>query len=90
MRLPIWAVSIPTAFNLDLSFRILFMVIIGGVGSIMGFVPRRRVHYAVLPIFLDVLLTDLATQWVQSAARARGPRTMVQLPGVRCADHLSS
>jgi branched-chain amino acid transport system permease protein len=26
----------PEAFNLDLSFRILFMVIIGGVGSVLG------------------------------------------------------
>src|SRR6185503_12602766 len=26
----------PEAFNLDLSFRILFMIIIGGVGSILG------------------------------------------------------
>jgi branched-chain amino acid transport system permease protein len=26
----------PDGFNLDLSFRILFMIIIGGVGSIMG------------------------------------------------------
>ena len=36
----------PEAFNLDLSFRILFMVIIGGVGTILGLVPRRGVHHA--------------------------------------------
>ena len=36
----------PEAFNLDLSFRILFMVIIGGVGSDPRLVPRRGVHRA--------------------------------------------
>ena len=30
----------PEAFTLDLSFRILFMVIVGGVGSILGSFPR--------------------------------------------------
>ena len=36
----------PEGFNLDLSFRILFMVIIGGVGQHPGVVPRRGVHRA--------------------------------------------
>ena len=36
----------PEAFNLDLSFRILFMVIIGGVGQHPGVVPGRRLHHA--------------------------------------------
>jgi branched-chain amino acid transport system permease protein len=44
----------PEAFNLDLSFRILFMVIIGGVGSIMGsFLGAAFI--TLLPIFLSVL-----------------------------------
>ena len=34
----------PEAFNLDLSFRILFMIIIGGVGTHPGLVPRQRLH----------------------------------------------
>jgi branched-chain amino acid transport system permease protein len=49
----------PEDFNLDLSFRILFMVIIGGVGSILGsFLGAAFI--TLLPIFLDVLLTDIA------------------------------
>src|SRR5512145_2703218 len=44
----------PEAFNLDLSFRILFMIIIGGVGSIMGsFLGAAFI--TLLPIFLSVL-----------------------------------
>jgi branched-chain amino acid transport system permease protein len=44
----------PEAFNLDLSFRILFMIIIGGVGSILGsFLGAAFI--TLLPIFLSVL-----------------------------------
>ena len=43
----------PEAFNLDLSFRILFMVIVGGVGSILGsFLGAAFI--TLLPIFLSV------------------------------------
>jgi branched-chain amino acid transport system permease protein len=43
----------PEAFVLDLSFRVLFMVIIGGVGSIMGsFVGAAFI--TLLPIFLNL------------------------------------
>jgi branched-chain amino acid transport system permease protein len=43
----------PEGFNLDLSFRILFMVIIGGVGSILGsFLGAAFI--VLLPIFLNV------------------------------------
>jgi len=42
----------PEAFNLDLSFRILFMVIIGGVGSVLGsFLGAAFI--TLLPIFLN-------------------------------------
>ena len=58
----------PAAFNIDLSFRILFMVIIGGVGSIMGSLPRRRLHRAAadlaepcLPHWLGSLPTAVAS-----------------------------
>ncbi len=44
----------PEAFTLDLSFRILFMVIIGGVGSIMGSFFGAA-FITLLPIFLSVL-----------------------------------
>ena len=44
----------PEAFNLDLSFRILFMIIIGGVGSILGsFLGAAFI--TLLPIFLSLL-----------------------------------
>jgi len=44
----------PEAFNLDLSFRILFMIIIGGVGSILGsFIGAAFI--ILLPILLSVI-----------------------------------
>jgi len=47
----------PDGFNLDLSFKILFMIIIGGVGSIMGsFLGAAFI--VLLPIFLDVLTQE--------------------------------
>ena len=47
----------PDGFNLDLSFRILFMVIVGGVGSILGsFLGAAFI--TLMPIFLEVLLTQ--------------------------------
>jgi len=42
----------PEAFNIDLSFRILFMVIIGGVGSILGSFMGAA-FIVLLPILLD-------------------------------------
>ena len=45
----------PEAFNLDLSFRILFMVIIGGVGSILG-----SFMGAAFIVLLPILLTTVA------------------------------
>jgi branched-chain amino acid transport system permease protein len=47
----------PDGFNLDLSFRILFMVIVGGVGSILGsFLGAAFI--TLMPILLEVLLTQ--------------------------------
>ena len=44
----------PEAFNLDLSFRVLFMIIIGGVGSVLGsFIGAAFI--TLLPIFLNLL-----------------------------------
>ncbi|MBC7502981.1 MAG: branched-chain amino acid ABC transporter permease [Herminiimonas sp.] len=49
----------PDGFSLDLSFRILFMIIIGGVGSILGsFLGSAFI--LLLPIFLDNVLPPLA------------------------------
>ena len=45
----------PDGFSLELSFKILFMVIIGGVGSILGnFLGAAFI--LLLPIFLDISL----------------------------------
>ncbi|MCX7961587.1 MAG: branched-chain amino acid ABC transporter permease [Burkholderiales bacterium] len=44
----------PEAFSLDLSFRVLFMIIIGGVGSILGsFLGAAFI--TLLPIFLNLV-----------------------------------
>ena len=50
----------PEAYNLDLSFRILFMIIIGGVGSILG-AFLGSAFILLLPIFLDNVLPPLAS-----------------------------
>ncbi|MDP3672460.1 MAG: branched-chain amino acid ABC transporter permease [Telluria sp.] len=48
----------PEAYNLDLSFRILFMIIIGGVGSILGsFLGAAFI--VLLPVFLNILAHSL-------------------------------
>ena len=44
----------PEAFTLDLSFRVLFMIIVGGVGSILGsFIGAAFI--TLLPIFLSIV-----------------------------------
>jgi len=49
----------PEAFNLDLSFRILFMVIIGGVGSVLGsFLGAAFI--TLLPIFLNLVSGEVS------------------------------
>ena len=49
----------PAAFSVDISFRLLFMVIIGGLGSIMGgFFGAAFI--VILPIFLNQVLPELA------------------------------
>ena len=51
----------PEAFTLDLSFRVLFMIIIGGVGSILGsFLGAAFI--TLFPIFLN-----LASKWIENA-----------------------
>jgi branched-chain amino acid transport system permease protein len=49
----------PEAYNLDLSFRILFMVIIGGVGSMLGsFLGAAFI--VLLPVFLNIFAHSLS------------------------------
>ncbi|HJW04194.1 MAG TPA: branched-chain amino acid ABC transporter permease, partial [Azospira sp.] len=49
-----------------LSFKILFMIIIGGVGSIMGsFLGAAFI--VLLPIFLDVLIQDYLTGFLPAS-----------------------
>jgi branched-chain amino acid transport system permease protein len=50
----------PDGFSLDLSLRILFMIIIGGVGSILG-AFLGSAFILLLPILLDNLLPPLAS-----------------------------
>jgi branched-chain amino acid transport system permease protein len=48
----------PEAYNLDLSFRILFMIIIGGVGSVLGsFLGAAFI--VLLPVWLNMLAHGL-------------------------------
>ena len=49
----------PEAYSLDLSFRILFMIIIGGVGTMLGVVPRQRVHRRCCRSLLSVIVRFL-------------------------------
>jgi branched-chain amino acid transport system permease protein len=50
----------PEAFTLDLSFRILFMIIIGGVGSILGsFLGAAFI--TLFPILLSV-----GSKWIEN------------------------
>ena len=49
----------PEAYNLDLSFRILFMIIIGGVGSVLGsFLGAAFI--VLLPVWLNILAHGLS------------------------------
>ena len=49
----------PEAYNLDLSFRILFMIIIGGAGSILGsFLGAAFI--VLLPVFLNIVAHGLS------------------------------
>ena len=50
----------PEAFSLDMSFRVLFMIIVGGMGTIMGsFIGAA--FFTLLPIFLAILVPSLAS-----------------------------
>ena len=50
----------PDGFSLELSFKILFMVIVGGVGSILGnFLGSAFI--LLLPIFLDIALPSVSS-----------------------------
>jgi branched-chain amino acid transport system permease protein len=50
----------PAAFSVDISFKLLFMVIIGGLGSIMGSFFGAA-FIVVLPIVLNLVLPALAS-----------------------------
>ncbi len=66
----------PDGFNLDLSFRILFMVIIGGIGSIMGsFLGAAFI--TLLPIFLDIIINEGAS--LLNLKLAAGVTSVMQL-----------
>jgi len=49
----------PEAFSLDMSFRVLFMIIVGGMGTIMGaFIGSA--FFNLLPIFLSIFVPGVA------------------------------
>lgn len=59
----------PEAYSLDLSFRILFMIIIGGVGSILGsFLGAGFI--VLLPIFLNLMFHALAPESLSPAIQS--------------------
>ena len=61
----------PEAFVLDLSFRVLFMMIIGGAGSILGsFLGAGFI--TLFPIFLN-----LASKWLENALGMEIPHALV-------------
>ena len=52
----------PLTFNIDRSFSLLFMIIIGGLGSILGsFLGAAFI--TILPLFLNQLPTALGLEW---------------------------
>ena len=75
----------PEAFNLDLSFRILFMVIIGGVGSILGSFMGAA-FIVLLPIFLNTVAGPL--EHLLGVTLPSGTHVQPRADRVRGADHL--
>ena len=61
----------PEAYSLDLSFRILFMIIIGGVGSILG------AFLGAAFITLFPILLNLASGWASHALATDIPHALV-------------
>ena len=65
----------PAAFNIDRSFQLLFMVIIGGLGSIMGSFFGAA-FIVMLPI---VARTSCCRRWAAWSASASTPRLVSHL-----------
>jgi branched-chain amino acid transport system permease protein len=63
----------PAAFSIDRSFQLMFMVIIGGLGSILGSV-LGAIFIVLLPIFLNQALPPLGA-W--SAGRSARPPSRI-------------
>jgi len=59
----------PLAFNIDRSFQLLFMVIIGGLGSILG-AFLGAAFILVLPIMLDQVLMRSASRYRSRPCRS--------------------
>lgn len=68
----------PAAFSVDISFRLLFMVIIGGLGSVMGSFFGAA-FIVVLPIALNQVLPFLGNLvgWTMSTAAASHAELMI-------------
>jgi branched-chain amino acid transport system permease protein len=70
----------PAAFSVDVSFRLLFMVIIGGLGSIMGAFFGAG-FIVVLPIFLNQFLPALASVFGVTISTATVSHTELMIFG---------
>ena len=70
----------PSAFNVDLSFKLLFMVIIGGMGSIMG-AFFGAAFIVLLPIALNQLLPAIAGVFGQSISTTAASHTELMIFG---------
>jgi branched-chain amino acid transport system permease protein len=75
----------PAAFSVDLSFRLLFMVIIGGMGSIMGCFFGAG-FIVILPIFLNRTLPGAG--WPAGHRGVHGGHLACRTDGVWCADRV--
>lgn len=71
----------PAAFSVDMSFRLLFMVIIGGLGSIMGSFFGAA-FIVVLPIFLNQALPAVGSLFGVSISTAAVSHTEFMIFGI--------
>jgi len=68
----------PAAFSVDRSFQLLFMVILGGMGSIMGSFMGAA-FIIILPIIINIVLPELGALvgWQVSTAAVSHAENMI-------------
>ena len=70
----------PSAFSIDRSFQLLFMIIIGGLGSIMGSFFGAA-FIVVLPIALDTVLPDVGSLFGVAVSTATVSHVVLMIYG---------